>query len=196
MNSVCCICLNTCIDNITTKCCGLYLCIECYCKLVNIGYRLCPSQSCHKLLEINYKNFNPSIFIDTVQSKCEGCTILQTNLYMSIKIVLRCYHTISIETVINAIKSMYWDINDKKFKTNKIGLNIEQANTLLEICKNKNVDYKLYNLLVAMSIKPWAVSPPTEGRHGLCYHGNFGDSPSNVNNLIELLEYNHKYLIK
>ena len=82
--------------------------------------------------------------------------------------------------VVNAIVSLRNSFHQGKFP---LLLSSEEIDKLLLIVKNRNIfewdqkGYRLYNLFVALCSHPWNVDKSL-AKHGLCYHGNFGELPS------------------
>lgn len=188
----CCICLVGCDNKITVSCCKVVLCETCLLEYVNKKNTQCPMFDCKERLNIKYKNFNPAIFLDQLQQTYVDYTVKQNELYNTIKMLLKLYNCLTYDIISHEIRKLYREINSSS-QLLHVGLSTKQADEILKICEEKHVYYEMYNIIIAMCVMPWTVSPPPAGSNGLCYHGNFGDVPS-FNTLINLIWSNHSYL--
>ena len=75
-----------------------------------------------------------------------------------------------------------------------ICLTPEQTIELIKLYKSKNIEnYKLEKLLFSLCITPWII-PPSIGRSGSCYHGNFAETPGLMEGL-NYFTYNYMHVI-
>jgi hypothetical protein len=54
-------------------------------------------------------------------------------------------------------------------------------------------EHLVRNMIVAMCREPWKIDRKL-GLSGLCYHGNFGESPAGLMAMIDCINRNHNQL--
>ena len=122
-------------------------------------------------------------------------TVSCTQTYLMIKCIIESYPRINSRTIYKNIIEGYCDMsNDSDMP---ILFSVDQCEKLLSLATQNGLvttDHRYYNLLVATCVEPWKVDVNL-GKHGVCYHGNFGDTPSLLGKL-QLLHYNIKHLLE
>lgn len=118
--------------------------------------------------------------------------VASKHLFGTLRTILRTIPSTCIYKVLSLLKENYAVFNQDVIPT--VLLSKEQTETLITLFELFGVDQKhtvdFYNVFVSMCKTPWSVS---NGRHGVCYHGNFGDKPS-FDKLHSILYSNHRYL--
>ena len=67
---------------------------------------------------------------------------------------------------------------------------VDEAESVLQELINKGtIHYSVRNMMVRLCNQPWAVDRNL-ATHGLCYYGNFGETPS-LSQAIDILRRNH-----
>lgn len=185
-----------------------WLCNMCMEYESEITYESCG----HKLLcfgcySVNINKIDKCVKCDTkigrVTGDLDACIMLFREEMLNDNIYEFISSYLDMVTVTSCAKTVMKEITDQyneicKMEGQHIRITVDQTELLLKKCISKGFfdepHGKLRNLLVALCIEPWKVDVKL-GSYGVCYHGNFGDTPS-IRGCIELYYYNNEKLQK
>jgi hypothetical protein len=74
-------------------------------------------------------------------------------------------------------------------------LTVHQTETAIKLLENAS-SHRLtnwLNLMVALCMNPWLVDVKV-GRHGVCYFGNYGETPKSMEAAFAIVRYNFQML--